>query len=159
MFLSGESILDRYFYLLNVCKLIMILVFGIWLSTATQGWQKLLLSKSLWRASAQRLCFIKDCLLLELDNCCTMTSQISFQNILSAIFTLRRILTKQILTNMRGRSPALWIMMSPMYTGTYKIPWAFKQSVIYSVMFWQIIYLLIVPFIMIKEVWIIFPLL
>mgnify|MGYP007025443700 CR=1 FL=1 len=63
-----------------------------------------------------------------LENFCTMTSQISFQNILSTMFILRRILTTQMWTNMRRLSPALWIMMSPMYSGTYKILWAFKQS-------------------------------
>ena len=61
---------------------------------------------------------------------CTMTSQIRFQNILSTMFTLRRILTTQMWTNMRRLSPALWIMTSPMYSGTYKILWAFKKSFI-----------------------------
>ena len=56
-----------------------------------------------------------------LDNFCTMTSKISFQNILSTMFILRRILTKQMWTITRSLSPAFGIMMSPMYSGTYKI--------------------------------------
>ena len=122
-------------------------MFGILLSTVIPGWEILLLSRSWWRAFMPRQSFIQACSSYQVH----LLSWIWFLAYLESYLYIEEEIDQADVDNYEKMTPGFMDYdVSNIFRNIKNIIYSFI-SLWFSVIFWQLIYFLLLPFLMFRE--------